>query len=138
MNKIFRYIFSGGTGAITNLGLLFILTHYAGFHYLASGIIAFSCAVVVSFIMQKKWTFADHSTDSTHRKFTIFAAMALANLCINTSLLYFFTEVFHFFYLVSQVLASGIVALWSYFLYARLFVHASVIVYDVQHEKDND
>ena len=47
-HHIVRYIFSGGTGAVTNLALLYFLTEVVGFYYIISGIIAFCGAVVVS------------------------------------------------------------------------------------------
>ena len=120
-HDIVRYLFSGGVAAATNLGLLFVFTHFFGLHYLISGILAFCCAVVVSFIMQKKWAFSDHSTDATHKKFIIFLIVALINLGLNTLLLYFFTDICGVRYLVSQILASGIVAVWSYFIYKKVF-----------------
>ncbi len=116
-----RYIFSGGTAAAVNLGLLYIFTDLLRVHYLASGVIAFCCAVVVSFILQKKWTFEDHSTHATHKKFAIFFVIAGINLVVNTGLLYLFTDVTHLHYMISQFLASSIVALWSYFIYKRMF-----------------
>ncbi len=119
-HHIVRYLFSGGTAAIVNLGLIYILTDIARLHYLISGIFAFSCGVVVSFIMQKRWTFQDHSTEETHRKFAVYVVIAIINLAVNTSLLYIFTDIFRFYYMISQFLASGIVALWSYFIYKKL------------------
>lgn len=127
-HHLIRYIFSGGMGAITNLGLLYILTDLVGLYYLVSGMIAFSCAVVVSFIMQKKWTFQDHSTEETHKKFVIFLGISLINLGVNTLLLYFFTDIGGFHYLISQIFAGGIVALWSYFIYIEVFKKSTTMV----------
>ncbi len=121
MKKIIRYLFSGGTAAAVNIGLLFILTHYAGFHYLSSGVIAFCIAVVVSFYMQKKWTFEDHSVEGAHKKFVVFVIVAVTNLCANTALLYLFTDIAGLHYLASQILASGLVAVWSFFIYKIVF-----------------
>ena len=135
-HHIVRYIFSGGTGAITNLALLYFLTEVVGFYYIISGIIAFCGAVVVSFFMQKKWTFQDHSTEDTHKKFAIFVTIAFINLVINTGLLYLFTDIFHSHYLLSQIFVSGIVAVWSYFIYKVVF--RTGVGYDTPHEKDHD
>ncbi len=120
-HHIIRYIFSGGMGAIVNLGLLYILTDLVHLHYLVSGIIAFICAVIVSFFMQKKWTFKDHSTENTHKKFGVFVIVAVVNLALNTALLYFFTDFWHWHYMVSQFFAAAIVAVWSYFIYKIVF-----------------
>lgn len=121
MKRIIRYLFSGGTAAAVNLGLLFVLTHYVGLHYIISGVISFCIAVVVSFLMQKKWTFEDHSTEDTHKKFVIYVTVAIVNLCVNTFLLFLLTDFAHFHYMVSQFITSGLVAIWSFFIYKIVF-----------------
>lgn len=121
MKRIIRYIFSGGTAAVVNLGLLYILTDFVGLYYIASGILAFCIAVIVSFFMQKKLTFEDHSTENTHKKFLIYIIVAVINLVVNTSLLYFFTDFVGFHYIISQIISSGLVAVWSYFIYRIVF-----------------
>jgi putative flippase GtrA len=136
-HHLVRYVFSGGIAAVINLGLLYILTEYAGLHYLVSGVIAFCCAVIVSFSMQKKWTFQDHSTHATHKKFGIFVVVALINLGLNTLLLYLFTDLAKFHYIVSQILAAAIVALWSYFIYKKV-VFRPTVGYDISHEASHN
>lgn len=120
-NHIVRYVISGGTATAVNLAVLFILTHFAGLHYLASGIIAFCVAVAISFLLQKKWTFQDYSTENAHKQFIIFVIVGIFNLGLNTLLLYLFTDIAHLYYLVSQILASGFVAFSSYFIYKVVF-----------------
>ena len=78
--KVSFYIFSGGMGAVTNLGLLYILTDFVGIYYVISGIISFTCSVFVSFSLQKRLTFKDVSTENTHRKFISFTIISIINL----------------------------------------------------------
>ncbi len=116
-HPVIRYITSGGIGAVTNLGMLFILTHFIGFYYIVSGIIAFICSVFVSFYLQKKWTFKDNNSENTHRKFVVFTIIAIVNLGANTLFLFLCVEFLQIHYMLGQIIASGIVAFWSYFLY---------------------
>lgn len=120
-HHLVRYIISGGTGAVTNLTLLYLLTDVLALHYILSGVIAFLCAVIVSFILQKNWTFEDTSTHATHKKFITFVVVGAVNLIVNTTLLYVFTDIVGTHYLLSQVFASGIIAIWSYFAYKVVF-----------------
>lgn len=122
-----RYLFSGGTAAMVNLGLLYLLTDIMGLYYLLSGILAFSCGVIVSFIMQKSWTFQDRSTEETYKKFVLYVVIAIINLAVNTSLLFLFTDIFNLYYMISQFLASGIVAVWSYFIYRKMFFYGIMV-----------
>jgi len=126
-HHIMRYLFSGGTAAMVNLGLLYLLTDIMGLYYLLSGILAFSCGVIVSFIMQKSWTFQDRSTEETYKKFVLYVVIAIINLAVNTSLLFLFTDIFNLYYMISQFLASGIVAVWSYFIYRKMFFYGIMV-----------
>ena len=125
-NRIFLYIFSGGMGAITNIGILFILTEFFNINYLISGVISFLLSVIVSFSLQKNLTFNDRDRDinNTHKKFIYFLIIALLNLIINTGILYCLTEYIGFYYILSQIFAGLIVAIWSYFVY-KVFVFNS-------------
>ncbi len=121
--RIIRYIFSGGTGAAVNLGLLYIVVHFFGFHYLVGAILSFAVAVVVSFLMQKFWTFRhfDKSASVINKQASVFLIVAVFNLGLNTLLMYLFVSIFGLWYMLGQFLASGLIAILSYFIY-KLFV----------------
>jgi putative flippase GtrA len=127
-HSLIRYLLSGGIAAATNLGALYILTDFFGLYYIISGIISFLVALLVSFTLQKKWTFEDHTTHLTHQKFALFASVALLNLLANTLLLYTFAEIFRLHYLLAQILASGLVATWSFFVYKIVFNRSAGMV----------
>ncbi len=119
--KAVHFIFSGGMGAVTNIGLLFILTHYFGIYYIISGIISFTLSISVTFFLQKRLTFKDTTAHDIHKKFATFTLIAIVNLCINTLLLYFLVEKLGVYYVLAQILSSGVIAFWSYFAY-KFFV----------------
>jgi len=121
--RLARYLLAGGTGAFVNLGSLFFLVHYLGFHYLAGSIISFTTAFVVSFVLQKFWTFRDFERNKkiVGKQLTNYLLIALLNLILNTFFMYFFVEFFGFWYMLAQFLTSGIIAILSYYLY-KFFV----------------
>lgn len=120
-NVAFRYIISGGTSAFVDLLILFILNSYLGFHYLISSILAFSIAFFVSFILQKFWTFRNHSTDGVHGQIFIYLGSSLFSLSVNTLLMYIFVDYFHLMVLLSQIFAGAIVACFTFFISRRIF-----------------
>jgi len=119
MMIIFRYIIVGGIVAFVNLCALYFLTEYVGFHYLVSVTFAFIIAVVLSFVLQKFWTFQDHGTDVVHKQASIFFVVAITNFFLNFGLIYFFVEKLHIWYLLSQFLISAGVAFISFVVYRR-------------------
>lgn len=117
VTKLFLFLFSGGMGAVTNIGLLRILEHYFGVYYLIAGAISFVCSVFVSFGLQRKLTFKHSTVVYTHKQFTTFVIIALVNLGLSELLLFICVDKFGFHYVVGQIIGSAIVAIWSYFAY---------------------
>jgi len=114
---VMRYLSSGGIGAVINLSILYFLTDVVGIYYILSSIIAFLISLVVSYTLQRKWTFKHKNISYTHEKFIIFTIIAIINLGANTILLYTFTDIVGIHYIISQIFSMGIIAIWSYFLY---------------------
>ena len=56
-----RYFFVGGFAFIIDFGLLYILTEYAGLHYLLSATLSFIAGLVVNYIISCIWVFNNWS-----------------------------------------------------------------------------
>jgi len=121
--KLCRYLFSGGIGTAVNLGFLYLFVHYCNFHYLTGAFWSFLISVLVSFTLQKFWTFRnfERSEAEVKRQALIFFGVALANLSLNTLLMYFFVDILKLWYMLAQFIAAGLIAISSFFVY-RLFV----------------
>ncbi len=118
--RIGKYLASGGTAAFVNLAALYFFTDILGIWYLASSALAFVVAFAVSYTLQKFWTFSDPTKDENHRQKALYFIVALFNLGVNTLLMHFFVETFHLGYLVAQVIAGGLIASGSFFVYRHL------------------
>lgn len=117
--RVARFLISGGTSAVTNLSILFVLTHWYGVWYLYSSIIAMSAATIVSFVLQKLWTFQNFSA-AVHKQFPLHVTLALVNIVVNTGILYTLVEYFHIWYLLAQLLSGGFLASVNYFVYKHV------------------
>ncbi len=119
--RITRFLIAGGIGAFTSVFFLFVLTHYLHLWYILSSIVAFVIATTVSFLLQKFWTFKNGDKSQVNNQVFYFVLLAVINLPLNTWLVYLFTEYARFYYLLSQVVASVIVAVWSFVVYKKIF-----------------
>ena len=119
--KLVRYLISGGTAAVSNLVALFFLVQFGHVHYLKASVLAFVMSVVVSFTMQKFWTFRDNPVHDVHAQFARYLVVIIANLTLNTALVYLLVEKAHAWYLAAQFVATVIIAVTGYFGY-RHFV----------------
>lgn len=114
--RLLRYLISGGTAAAVDLLFLFLFTDGFGFHYLTSAILAFLVAFVVSFLLQKFWTFQDESVERVHKQVIVYFAVSAVNLLLNTLLMYVLVDWMHIWYMGAQFLASGLIACESFFV----------------------
>ncbi len=119
--KILRYLFSGGTAAVTDLTLLYIFTDVFGIWYILSSVLAFLVAFAVSFILQKFFTFQDHAMDGVRGQALVYLLVTSFNLGLNTALVFAFVHYAGFHYLFAQILASIIIAVESFVVYG-LFI----------------
>jgi len=115
--QIIKYLIVGGTAALVDLVLLYILTDILGIWYLTSASLAFIVAFFVSFFLQKFWTFRDTDKEKMYKQLGIYLAVALINLLINAGLMYILVDGFKAWYILAQIIASGLIAIESYFIY---------------------
>ncbi|MEK7575040.1 MAG: GtrA family protein [Patescibacteria group bacterium] len=118
--KVIKYLISGGTAAIVNLGLLYLFTDIFGVWYITSGIVAFAAGFIVSFVFQKFWTFTDKSTENIHIQASAYLVAGIVNLGLNTLSIYLFVTYAGFHYLLAQIVAGVIIACESFFVYKYL------------------
>ncbi|MFH1583345.1 MAG: glycosyltransferase [Candidatus Falkowbacteria bacterium] len=119
--QIIKYLIAGGTAAFVDLALLYILTDILGVWYLISACLAFAVAFFVSFFLQKFWTFRDADKEAMYKQMQVYLAVALANLTLNAVLMYVLVDGFKIWYMLAQVIVSGLIACESYFVY-KIFI----------------
>ena len=123
--KILRYIFAGGIATAFNLVILFICVHYLKIWYLIGAIIAFCCAVVISYTLQKFFVFKNYSRKDMGRQFFNFFIFTLFILGVNTLLMYVFVDVIGLWYILAQIFASIITACANYIYFSK-FIFAKI------------
>jgi putative flippase GtrA len=112
-----RYLISGTTAALTQLVVTFVLTEGLGLYYLSSACLGFVGAFIVSFLLQKFWTFEDMSHENVSVQVPLSLTIALVGLALNTLLLYILVEYFHLWYIFSQFISMGLISTSNYFVY---------------------
>lgn len=115
--KVLRYLISGATAFGVDIFFLYAFTEWVGLYYLVSVVGAFLIAVVVSFVLQKFWTFQDTSRGGLHKQASLYIAISIINTGINTFLVYLIVEHLGSHYILGQFLSSGLIALESFFVY---------------------
>lgn len=107
--QFIKFCLVGFTNLSIHLFLFFLLTRFAGLHYVFASIIAFIIAVSWSFLVNKKWTFRKDDNNHKEQYLKFFIANIIAFI-INVSLLSFFIEILHLYDILAQLVASVICA----------------------------
>ena len=117
--RIPRFLVSGGMGFAVQVGLLYFLTENLHLWYLLSGTLAFIFSQTTSFVLQKLWTFEDFQKDTVHYQAWLFLLTGILGVGGNALILYVCTSILGFHYIVSQVIASGLLAFLTFYIYSR-------------------
>lgn len=113
IKQILRYLMVGGSSAVIEVFLFYILTKFAGLFYLYSSITSFLLVLVYGFFMQKHFTFNNKSADF-HIQFSLFFITVLIGLGLNTFFVYLFVDKFDIHYVLAKTFAIGIVLIWNF------------------------
>lgn len=125
-HPLFKYAASGGSSACANLGTLYLLTEYAYVHYLQSAVVSFIIAFFISFLLQKFWTFKDMRKEVIHWQMILFLGLSLANLLVNTLLIYGLVEYMHLWYVAAAVVSGALLAVSNFFIYKHVIFATEV------------
>lgn len=110
-----RYFFVGGFAFVVDFGLLYILTEYAGLHYLLSATLSFIAGLLVNYIISCLWVFNGSKFKNRLVEFLFFAAIGVVGLALNDALIWLFTDCIGTHYMFSKIVAAAMVYLWNFF-----------------------
>jgi len=115
--RFVKFCIVGALGVGVNMGLLYALTELAGLYYLVSSAIAIECSFISNFILHELWTWRGvGEPGASHRlkRLAKFHVVCGIGLGINLSLLYILTEYLDIYYILSNLIAIGVVTLWNF------------------------
>ena len=118
-----KYIISGGSATAANLALLFVFTDFLRIWYVLSAALAYAGAFVVSFTLQKFWTFQNGALEKIHSQFAVYVGLGTFNMVLNAGLIYLIVESTGIHYLIAQIGIGILIACWSFLFYRVLFAN---------------
>ncbi|HJB01296.1 MAG TPA: GtrA family protein [Candidatus Mediterraneibacter merdavium] len=124
-NKLFAQIikfgFVGGTSFLIDAGILFLLTEFAGVHYLISGAISFTASVIYNYILSIKWVFDAKEDVNKVQELAVFIGLSVIGLGLNQLFMWLFVDIFHIYYMLSKIIATAIVMVYN-FVTRKIFI----------------
>lgn len=118
--QLIRYTFVGGFAFVVDFGLLWVLTEWAGLHYVLSATCSFAAGLLVNYFISTMWVFESKMKSKT-MEFAAFALIGVVGLGLNDLFIWTFTELMHVHYMLSKLVTAILVYLWN-FLARKYFV----------------
>lgn len=117
LTRFFKYCLVGGSGILVNEGMLWLLHEFTGLPLALSSAIAIELAIISNYTINNFFTFPDRSAPGVgafFRRLAKFNTVSLVGLGINMGILLLFTNVFHFYYLLSNLVGIAVAMMWNY------------------------
>jgi putative flippase GtrA len=118
--QLFRYAFVGCGAYLVDFGSLFLLTEYAGLHYLISAALAFCGGLLTNYLLSVAWVFNRRGDLSRAAEFGTFALIGLVGLLLNEVIIGLGVELLDIHYLLAKIVATVFVFAWNFLLRKRL------------------
>ena len=113
--QLLRYTFVGGIAFVVDFTSLYLLTEFAGLHYLHSAAIAFILGLIINYILSILWVFKSRAVNKKIIEFTIFVIIGIVGLGLNIIIIWFFTDRFSIDFLYySKLISTAIVYFWNF------------------------
>lgn len=114
-SEFIRYGLIGGMATILDASILFLLTDIVGLFYIVSNIMGFLSGLIFNYLLSIQYVFKV-SKYNRKKEFILFALIGVFGLFLNTSLLWFLTDQIGLYYMLSKLLATGLVFVSNYLL----------------------
>lgn len=112
--QLFRYFVVSGFSLVIDFCTLFLFTDVLRIHYLISSVLSYSIGLLINYYISVNWVFNSRTYANRRKEFTIFVAIGIAGLGINTLVMWVCTGLFSLYYLAARVISAAIGYTWKY------------------------
>jgi putative flippase GtrA len=116
LRQFIQYAVVGGAAFLVDFGSLAFLTERIGLHYLVSASIAFVLGLATNYALCIRWVFDHRAIRNPVHEFAIFSAIGILSLATNDLIMYLLTGLDGLNYLLSKVVAAGLILLLNFSL----------------------
>ncbi len=103
LNQFVRFALTGLISTVINLILLYVLTEYAGFLYILSAFFAYVAGTIVSYSVNRIWTFRIYDKKIVYRRYFDYLVLSLLSMCIGLVILTILVEFAGMWYMNAQL-----------------------------------
>lgn len=114
---IVKCFFAGFAAGMVDLVLLFVFYHLFSWPIVLATSLAFLFSFIVSFTLQKLWTFRDFSQAKAAGQLTLYIINAFIGLNVNGFLMHLLVNQHQVWYLLAQLMVNLTIGIYNFFIY---------------------
>jgi len=114
LHQFARYLCVGGVAFVVDFGSLYLLTEFAGFHYLVSAAAAFLLGLITNYYLSRAWVFDRRTMENAAAEFAIFSVIGVVGLGLNEAIIWFISDRLHFHYMMAKAVSAAVVLVWNF------------------------
>ncbi len=115
--RILRFLVSGGLAAIVE-GSSFLLLHHLKLPIILANTVSFLCGLIVSFLMNKLWVFANKG--DTSLQLILYFTLAGVNLVLSNLIIWLLVNETPAAPLIAKIFTMIVIAAWNYAFFSKL------------------
>ncbi|MFH1186027.1 MAG: GtrA family protein [Chloroflexota bacterium] len=130
-NRFLKFMVVGAMGALLDVSIANLLTHFLGMDLVPAGTISLACAIVSNFVWNRFWTYPESRSKALPHQLGMFTVVNVAGIAIRIPVLHYVEPLMLIFFRpdpnmprlspefaarnFTLALAVGIVMLWNFF-----------------------
>lgn len=112
--QFFRYLICGGIATVTDVSLLFVLTHFLHIYYLIAAAGSFLTGTTVNYSLNVVLVF--RSSGKIKREFPLFALIGVGGLVWTEIIMWILVDKLNFYVMLAKGGAIIFVLMWNFFM----------------------
>lgn len=109
-----KYLVVGGTCTIVDMGLLYVLTKYAGIYYVLAAALSFTTGVTLNYFMCTGWIFEESKIKNKGVEILLYFVISIIGLLINVAGIWLLTNFLALHFMLSKFLATALTLIWNF------------------------
>jgi len=115
--SVIKFFIVGSSAGATDLFFLFLFYGYLKWEIVFSTSLAFILSFLVSFTLQKLWTFRNYNHKQTWTQLALYLLNAFVGLSVNGFLMHALVNKFNIWYLLAQIIVNVFIGVYNFIIF---------------------
>ncbi|MEI7891305.1 MAG: GtrA family protein [bacterium] len=122
MRQFLKYLVCGGMATLSDMAVLYVLTHFTSLNHLVAAAFGFVVGVTTNYSLNKILVF--QSSGKIKKELPLFVFIGVGGLAWTEVILWIFVDHFNFKIMIAKMIAVVLVLNWNFFM-RKKFVFSS-------------